>query len=228
MSTCACAAAAAAAAAANQPPHQHGPGCGHTAIRHNGHVDYLQEGHLHHPHEGRVQEHSIAVSTPTPKAARPLAPATSRATCTAPAAATKPCRTATTSTFSSMAACTTRTATTAMTTAPWKLSRADPRLIAQASQRLSSRRRWLLSFRPRLRLFFAASSETCAPAPSSCGSFAPFPIAARARSTRTIVIFEADFSLFKRKQNPDERRRMRAGALIREPVQRLAVRGTKA
>ena len=114
-----------------------------------------------------------------------------------------------------------------MTTAPWKLSRADPRLIAQASQRLSSRRRWLLSFRPRLRLLFAASSETCAPAPSSCGSFAPFPIAARARSTRTIVIFEADFSLFKRKQNPDERRRMRAGALTREPVQRLAVRGKR-
>ena len=50
MSTCACAAAAAAAAAANQPPHEHGPGCGHTAIRHDGHVDYLQEGHLHHPH----------------------------------------------------------------------------------------------------------------------------------------------------------------------------------
>ena len=223
MSTCACAAAAAAAAAANQPPHQHGPGCGHTAIRHNGHVDYLQEGHLHHPHEGRVQEHSIAVSDTNPEGCTPPC-----AGHEAPAAATKPCRTATTSTFSSMAACTTRTATTAMTTAPWKLSRADPRLIAQASQRLSSRRRWLLSFRPRLRLFFAASSETCAPAPSSCGSFAPFPIAARARSTRTIVIFEADFSLFKRKQNPDERRRMRAGALIREPVQRLAVRGTKA
>ena len=71
MSTCACAAAAAAAAAANQPPHEHGPGCGHTAIRHDGHVDYLQEGHLHHPHEGRVQEHSIAVSDANPEGCTP-------------------------------------------------------------------------------------------------------------------------------------------------------------
>ena len=24
--------------------HTHGPGCGHTAIRHDGHVDYLHDG----------------------------------------------------------------------------------------------------------------------------------------------------------------------------------------
>ena len=30
--------------------HRHGPGCGHPAIRHNDHVDYLHDGHLHHPH----------------------------------------------------------------------------------------------------------------------------------------------------------------------------------
>ena len=27
--------------------HQHGPGCGHPAVRHSGHVDYLHDGHLH-------------------------------------------------------------------------------------------------------------------------------------------------------------------------------------
>ena len=36
MSTCLCASQNA------QAPHEHGPGCGHTAIRHDGHVDYLQ------------------------------------------------------------------------------------------------------------------------------------------------------------------------------------------
>src|SRR5258708_33431496 len=29
--------------------HQHGANCGHTAIEHEGHVDYLSDGHLHHP-----------------------------------------------------------------------------------------------------------------------------------------------------------------------------------
>jgi hypothetical protein len=42
-------------------PHQHGPGCGHTAIRHDGHIDYLHDGHLHHVHEDHVDEHVIAV-----------------------------------------------------------------------------------------------------------------------------------------------------------------------
>jgi hypothetical protein len=28
--------------------HEHGPGCGHPAVRHGGHVDYLHDGHLHH------------------------------------------------------------------------------------------------------------------------------------------------------------------------------------
>lgn len=30
--------------------HQHGAGCGHTAVRQGDHVDYLHDGHLHHPH----------------------------------------------------------------------------------------------------------------------------------------------------------------------------------
>ena len=36
--------------------HQHGPGCGHTAIRHDGHTDYLHDGHLHHQDGGAVEE----------------------------------------------------------------------------------------------------------------------------------------------------------------------------
>lgn len=51
--------------------HQHGAGCGHTAIRHEGHIDYLHEGHLHHPHtvEGKVDhydEHRIENSDSNP------------------------------------------------------------------------------------------------------------------------------------------------------------------
>ena len=30
--------------------HQHGPDCGHTAVTHGDHVDYLHDGHLHHMH----------------------------------------------------------------------------------------------------------------------------------------------------------------------------------
>jgi hypothetical protein len=42
--------------------HQHGPNCGHTAIRHDAHVDYLHDGHLHHMHGDHVDEHVIAIS----------------------------------------------------------------------------------------------------------------------------------------------------------------------
>ena len=35
-------------------PHKHGPGCGHTAVRHGDHVDYLHDGHLHHAHGDHV------------------------------------------------------------------------------------------------------------------------------------------------------------------------------
>ena len=46
--------------------HQHGPGCGHPAVRHDGHVDYLHDGHLHHPHQGHVDEHVVEVSGANP------------------------------------------------------------------------------------------------------------------------------------------------------------------
>jgi len=33
--------------------HQHGPGCGHVAIEHGDHVDYVHDGHRHAVHEGQ-------------------------------------------------------------------------------------------------------------------------------------------------------------------------------
>lgn len=52
-------------------PHQHGPDCGHTAVKHDGHVDYLHDGHLHHPHNDHVDEHALAVSDRNPAACTP-------------------------------------------------------------------------------------------------------------------------------------------------------------
>lgn len=52
-------------------PHQHGPGCGHTAIQHNGHVDYLHDGHLHHLGTTGVEEHHLDVSGANPGTCTP-------------------------------------------------------------------------------------------------------------------------------------------------------------
>lgn len=46
--------------------HDHGEGCGHTAVRHEDHVDYLHDGHLHHPHGDHVDEHTVAVDDSHP------------------------------------------------------------------------------------------------------------------------------------------------------------------
>jgi hypothetical protein len=46
--------------------HQHGPNCGHTAIRHDGHIDYLHDGCLHHPHGDHVDEHRLEVNSANP------------------------------------------------------------------------------------------------------------------------------------------------------------------
>lgn len=51
--------------------HQHGPGCGHIALRHDGHVDYLHDGHLHSPHEDHYDEHSLAVNEANPAGCTP-------------------------------------------------------------------------------------------------------------------------------------------------------------
>jgi hypothetical protein len=37
--------------------HVHGEGCGHPAVPHGDHVDYLVDGHLHHPHDGHCDFH---------------------------------------------------------------------------------------------------------------------------------------------------------------------------
>jgi hypothetical protein len=37
--------------------HEHGPSCGHTAVKHGDHVDYVVGGHLHHPHQGHCDTH---------------------------------------------------------------------------------------------------------------------------------------------------------------------------
>ena len=36
--------------------HVHGEGCGHVAIPHGDHTDYLHDGHLHHKHEDHYDE----------------------------------------------------------------------------------------------------------------------------------------------------------------------------
>jgi len=55
--------------------HQHGPGCGHTAIKHGGHIDYLHDGHLHHPVDTSgstiVEEHALEISAQNPERCTP-------------------------------------------------------------------------------------------------------------------------------------------------------------
>lgn len=43
---------------AERHPHEHGPGCGHDAVAHGDHVDYLHDGHRHAAHEGHYDEHA--------------------------------------------------------------------------------------------------------------------------------------------------------------------------
>lgn len=51
--------------------HAHGPGCGHTAIAHADHVDYLHDGHLHHPHGDHTDEHRLATDAANPDRCTP-------------------------------------------------------------------------------------------------------------------------------------------------------------
>ncbi|QMT31608.1 hypothetical protein [Alysiella filiformis] len=46
--------------------HQHGANCGHTAIKHGDHIDYLHDGHLHHEHNGHYDEHALDVNETNP------------------------------------------------------------------------------------------------------------------------------------------------------------------
>lgn len=52
--------------------HQHGPDCGHTAIQHHDHVDYLHDGHLHHEQDGHYDECQIEVSDKNPAECNPV------------------------------------------------------------------------------------------------------------------------------------------------------------
>jgi len=51
--------------------HEHGAGCGHKAIPHGAHTDYLHDGHLHHAHHGHVDECAITVDAANPDACTP-------------------------------------------------------------------------------------------------------------------------------------------------------------
>jgi hypothetical protein len=51
--------------------HKHGPACGHVAIKHGDHVDYLHDGHLHHQEGNVVEEHVLEVNTKNPDRCTP-------------------------------------------------------------------------------------------------------------------------------------------------------------
>ncbi|HWI44018.1 MAG TPA: metal ABC transporter permease [Nocardioides sp.] len=42
---------------AGEHPHAHGPGCGHLAVPHDDHMDYVHDGHRHAPHGEHYDEH---------------------------------------------------------------------------------------------------------------------------------------------------------------------------
>src|ERR1043165_4489365 len=42
--------------------HVHGANCGHDAVPHGDHVDYLVDGHLHHAHDGHCDDHGVLSS----------------------------------------------------------------------------------------------------------------------------------------------------------------------
>ena len=47
--------------------HTHGPGCGHTGVRHGDHVCYAHDGHLHFMKpDGSVEEHKLDVNSINP------------------------------------------------------------------------------------------------------------------------------------------------------------------
>ena len=51
--------------------HVHGPNCGHQAIKHGDHTDYVHDGHLHRVHDGHVDECAITVDAKNPAACTP-------------------------------------------------------------------------------------------------------------------------------------------------------------
>ncbi len=51
--------------------HVHGPKCGHTAVKHEGHSDYLQDGHMHHVNGKYVDEHKLSINATNPEKCTP-------------------------------------------------------------------------------------------------------------------------------------------------------------
>lgn len=47
----------------HDPGHKHSPGCGHEAIPHGDHVDFIVGSHLHHPHDGHCDDHGAVRSS---------------------------------------------------------------------------------------------------------------------------------------------------------------------
>jgi hypothetical protein len=45
------------ACALHDASHQHGAQCGHEMVPHGDHMDFLVEGHLHHPHDKHCDDH---------------------------------------------------------------------------------------------------------------------------------------------------------------------------
>jgi hypothetical protein len=50
------------ACGAHDKGHVHTAGCGHQAVPHGDHVDYLVDGHLHHAHDGHCDDHGAVVA----------------------------------------------------------------------------------------------------------------------------------------------------------------------
>ena len=51
--------------------HVHAQGCGHTAVKHGDHVDFLHDGHLHHPAGAVIEEHALDVTSNNPASCTP-------------------------------------------------------------------------------------------------------------------------------------------------------------
>jgi hypothetical protein len=51
--------------------HKHEAGCGHTAVRHADHVDYLHDGELHNHDADAVELHAFDVNDANPGACTP-------------------------------------------------------------------------------------------------------------------------------------------------------------
>ena len=52
--------------------HQHGPNCGHTALKHEGHTDYLVDGRIECASENGSVDRVIEVSQINPNECRPV------------------------------------------------------------------------------------------------------------------------------------------------------------